>query len=116
MLLFANPLLKLYVNNPMGISYGYARLKVILLTYFLCGLMDVFALALRSIGYSLVPTIVSLLGVCGIRVLWIYTIFMIPEYHTLESLVISYPISWLITCLVHFITLVIARKKVYKNM
>lgn len=115
-LLFANPLLNLYVDDPISLEHGYSRMKIILLTYFLCGMMDVFALSLRALGCSLFPTIVSLLGVCGIRIFWIYTIFMIPEYHTLNSLILSYPISWFITALIHFITLVIVRKKLYKNM
>lgn len=115
-LLFAKPLLGLYVDNNVDLNYGYGRLKIILLTYFLCGLMDVLALSLRGIGYSLVPTIVSLLGVCGIRILWIYTIFSIEEYHNLQSLSLSYPISWFITALIHFILLMTLKKKVFKRM
>ena len=65
--------------------------------------MDVFALSLRGIGYSFVPTIVSLLGVCGIRLLWIFLIFPLEEFHNLGSLVVSYPISWFITALIQFI-------------
>ncbi len=115
-LLFGKPLLGLYVNNEVDINYGYERLKIILSTYFLCGLMDVFALTLRGIGYSIAPTIVSLLGVCGIRIGWIYTIFLIPEYHNLTSLVISYPISWFLTSIIHLILLVNAKKIVFKKM
>jgi len=115
-LLFANPLLNLYVDNSQDLAYGYERLKIILVTYFLCGLMDVFALSLRAIGYSLAPTIVSLLGVCGIRIVWIYTIFLIPDYHNLQSLAISYPISWLVTGLIHFILLITLKKTVFQKM
>ena len=115
-LIFANPLLNLYIDDLVSLEYGYSRLKIILLTYFLCGTMDVFALSLRALGCSLFPTIVSLLGVCGIRIFWTYTIFMIPEYHTLNSLILSYPISWVITSIIHLITLLIVRKKLYKSM
>ena len=110
------PLLNLYIDNPLDISYGLQRLRIILLTYFLCGLMDVFALSLRGIGYSFVPTIVSLLGVCGIRLLWIFLIFPLEEFHNLGSLVVSYPISWFITALIQFILLITLKKKVFNRM
>lgn len=115
-LFFSDQLLNLYIDNAVDTQYGHKRLKIILITYFLCGLMDVFALSLRSIGYSLIPTLVSLLGVCGIRIVWIFTIFKIPEYHNLESLAISYPISWLVTGLIHFILLMILKKKVFQKI
>lgn len=115
-LLFAEPLLGLYVRDPIDINYGYERLKIIVVTYFMCGLMDVFALSLRAIGYSLVPTLVSLLGVCGIRITWISTIFLMPKYHNLESLVISYPISWFITGLILFILLILFKKRVFEKI
>ena len=115
-LIFGEPLLNLYIDNPLDISYGLQRLKIILLTYFLCGLMDVFALSLRGIGYSFVPTVVSLLGVCGIRLLWIFLVFPIKEFHNLGSLVISYPISWFITALIQFVLLITLKKKVFNRM
>lgn len=65
--------------------------------------MDVFAYSLRGMGYSLTPTIVSLCGVCGVRIIWIYTFFAMPELHNLQGLAISYPVSWVITFLVHFV-------------
>jgi len=115
-LMFSEPLLGLYVDNNIDLKYGQERLQIILLTYFLCGLMDVFALSLRALGYSLVPTIVSLLGVCGIRIAWIYLVFSIPEYHNLKSLAYSYPISWLLTGAIHFVFLMLVKRKVYKKI
>ena len=70
---FGRQLLAIYVGNPDAIQVGYSRLILISLTYFTCGLMDVFAYSLRGMGYSLTPTIVSLCGVCGVRIIWIYT-------------------------------------------
>ena len=116
LMIFSRQLLSLYVNNPLDINYGHERMKIIVLTYFLCGLMDAYALSIRALGYSLLPTIVSLLGVCGMRVLWVYTIFRIPAYHTIQSLAISYPISWLITGLIQFIILLIVKRKVFKRI
>ena len=116
LMIFSRPLLSLYVSDPLDINYGYERMKIIVLTYFLCGLMDAYALSIRALGYSILPTIVSLLGVCGMRVLWVYTIFKIPAYHTIQSLAISYPISWLITGLIQFVILLIVKRKVFKKM
>lgn len=99
--IFGKQLLTLYINNPVAINEGYERLKIICLTYTLCGLMDVFAFSLRGIGYSLLPTLVTLAGACGIRVLWVYTVFASPAYHNLKWLSISYPASWLITASIH---------------
>lgn len=100
---FGRQLLAIYVGNPDAIQVGYSRLILISLTYFTCGFMDVFAYSLRGMGYSLTPTIVSLCGVCGVRIIWIYTFFAMPELHNLQGLAISYPVSWVITFLVHFV-------------
>ena len=72
-------------------------MSYICIPYFLCGLMDVSTGALRGMGASLQPMIISVLGVCGIRVLWIYTIFQIPQYHTPQCLYSSYTASWVVT-------------------
>lgn len=96
--LFARPLLGIYITDSTeAIGYGIIRMTFICLTYFLCGLMDVTTGAIRGMGSSLTPMIISIAGICGIRILWIYTIFRMPQYHSLESLFISYPISWIIT-------------------
>ena len=77
------------------------RAKVIFTTYFLCGMMDTMVGQLRGIGCSILPMIVSLSGACLFRIIWIYTVFAQPEYHTLTVLYISYPISWALTFLAH---------------
>lgn len=100
---FGRQLLAIYVGNPDAIQVGYSRLILISLTHFTCGIMDVFAYSLRGMGYSLTPTIVSLCGVCGVRIIWIYTFFAMPELHNLQGLAISYPVSWVITFLAHFV-------------
>lgn len=112
-------LLSIYISEPEAIEAGYSRLLVICLTYFLCGLMDVMAYAVRGIGYSLVPTIVSFCGACGFRILWIYTVFRIDAMHSLQGLSISYPISWLLTFAIHltvFIILYIRKKRYFSQI
>ena len=103
------PLLGIYSSDPQVIQYGGTRMMFICTLYFLCGVMDVMAGMMRGMGYSLMPMIVSLTGACGLRVLWIFTIF--AAYHTLPSLYISYPISWLITALAHMACYFAVRRK-----
>ncbi|MBQ8554392.1 MAG: MATE family efflux transporter [Clostridia bacterium] len=104
------PLLSLYNNNAQVIHYGLIRMAYILPLYFLCGLMDVIVGTLRGIGYAIMPMIVSLTGACLFRVVWIYTIFAADP--TLDTLYISYPISWGLTFAVHMLCYAfIARKK-----
>ncbi len=108
--LFGKPLLSLYTNEEISISYGYDRLKVVGLTYFLCGIADVLVGSLRGLGYSIVPMITSIMGICGLRLLWIYTVF--EKNHTLGVLYASYPVSWIITSLVHVICFLFIYKKI----
>ena len=103
--LFSKPLLNLYINEESSIKYGITRITIICLTYFLCGSMDVLVGSLRGLGYSIIPMIVSVLGICAFRLLWIYTVF--NKNHKLNILYYSYPISWILTASVHLICLIL---------
>ena len=97
---FGPTLLSLYITDSQeAIRWGLVRMSCICLTYFICGMMDVSTGALRGLGESFIPMVMSVLGVCGMRIGWIMTIFQIPAFHTPLSLYISYPISWGITFL-----------------
>lgn len=109
------PLLKLYVSNPEALEAGMQRLVAISLTYFLCGLMDTYAYSLRAIGYSTLPAVVSAVGACGFRLLWIFFIFPIPYFNNLLWLALSYPISWVLTATVHFICFNVLFRKINFN-
>ena len=119
MLLFGEPLLSLYLDDPAAIdpatgvtvlAYGMKRLTWMLPLYCLCGLMDVAVGTLRGVGYSIMPMIVSLTGACLFRVVWILTVFAMNP--TLDILYASYPISWALTFGVHMLCyFLIARKK-----
>ena len=110
--MFGPTLLSIYITDSAeAISYGMIRLAYICLPYFVCGLMDVTTGALRGIGASFVPMLISILGVCGFRIVWIYTIFQVPEFHTPQCLFFSYLVSWLIT----FIAQLIAFFVVYRR-
>lgn len=110
--LFGESLLGIYiVDSEAAIKCGMERMKYMLIPYFLCGIMDTVTGAMRGIGYSFIPMIVSIIGVCGMRIVWIYTVFARPEYHSFAGLFISYPISWLLTFMVIFIAFVIVINK-----
>ena len=95
---FGRPLLGLYLtDSPAAIEFGLLRMKYILLTGFLIATMTVSTGALQGLGHSVPPTAITLMTNGVMRVIWIYTIFSIPEYHTLDCLYIIYPISWLLT-------------------
>lgn len=113
--LFGNQLLRIYTDSPEVIAAGMVRLHYISKVYFLCGIMDVLVGALRGIGYSVLPMVVSLLGACGLRLLWIATVFQIPQFHKIEVVYLSYAITWIITAGVHFLCYIIVRKKVTKR-
>lgn len=108
--LIGEELLGIYSTDPEVISYGVIRLLVICTTYFLCGLMDVMVGVLRGMGYSIMPTIVSLTGACGLRILWIFTIF--ANHRSLFVLYCSYPVTWTVTFLAHLGCFMVVRNKV----
>ena len=92
---FGTQLLSLFSADPAVIAAGMERQIIVCAPYFLCGMMDVMTGALRGIGYSLLPMIVSILGACAFRLFWVFTIF--AAYPTLPCLMFSYPVSWLLT-------------------
>ncbi|MDE7029367.1 MAG: MATE family efflux transporter [Lachnospiraceae bacterium] len=109
---FGEALLGIYSPSAEVIAAGMARLRVICTLYALCGVMDVLVGALRGIGYSIIPMIVSLIGACGLRLLWIATVFQIPQHHNLTTVYISYPVTWTITLTVHAVTFALAARRV----
>jgi putative MATE family efflux protein len=101
---FAPYLLRIYVpDSPDAIAWGITRMSFIFMPYALCGLMDVSTGCLRGMGVSITPTFISVIGICGIRVGWILTLFQWEQFHTPESLYISYPISWTVTFIGQFL-------------
>ena len=112
-ILFGNVLISLYNNDPTVIAYGTDRLTLICSLYFLCGVMEVLVGQLRGLGYSFVPMIVTLCGVCLVRVIWVYTVFV--AFPSLTTLYISYPVTWTITCLAHLTSYFIVMKRIRKK-
>lgn len=112
--LLGKPLLGLYSDSAVVIEAGMKRLAIISTTYALCGVMDAMVGALRGLGCSIMPMIVSLLGACAFRMAWIFVFFQIEQFHTIGTVYYAYPISWSLTLLVHTICYIIVRKKLNK--
>ena len=111
---FAAPLLEIYCPTDISaINYGIDRMSIIVLYYFLCGIMDCMAGMLRGMGYSFTSMIISLFGACFLRVVWIYTIF--ARIHTLKCLYVSYPVSWLAVITVDVVVYVVIIRKLKRE-
>lgn len=108
---FGNYILRIYTSDAEVIKCGLEILSITTVPYFLCGIMDLFPGALRGMGYSAVPMILSVIGTVGMRVLWIYAVF--PSNRSLYVLFISYPASWGITIVMQVICYIFVRKKVH---
>ena len=111
--IFGPELLKIYTSDQAVIQCGMEILLYTTVTYFMCGLMDLFPGALRGMGYSAVPMLLSVIGTVGTRVVWIFWIF--PKHRELDVLFISYPASWLVTIILQVICYYFVRKKVKKK-
>lgn len=107
-------LLNIYSSDSRVISAGLTRMNVIARTYALCGMMDVMVGALRGIGYSIMPMLVSLIGACGLRLVWLATVFQIKAYHTPTMIYLSYPITWIITLVAHIGCYIYVKRKMSK--
>ena len=109
--IFSASLVRIFDQRPEVVSAGVVRFSLVCRYYFLCGLMDVMVGVLRGMGYSVTPTVVSLLGACGLRLLWIFTVFQIPSFHTEFMLFLSYPLSWIVTFLIHVLCYAAIRRR-----
>lgn len=113
--LFGRFLINIYrPGDVLAADFGMIRMKIIMLTYCTCGIMEVLCGSLRAYGYGLLPMIVSLIGACGFRIFWIYTAF--AHTHTLECLYSSYPLSWVLTITAHAVCLMIVSSKIKKKV
>lgn len=110
---FGDQLLRLYTKDPEVIRCGMEILSYTTVTYFLCGLMDLFPGPMRGMGCSAVPMLLSIIGTVGTRIVWIFGIF--PSHRSLAVLFISYPVSWILSILMQVVCFYFVRKKAYKR-
>ena len=111
---FGEEILGIYTPSPEVIARGMEVFLYTTTTYFICGIMDLIPGAMRGVGYSTVPMILSVIGTVGVRILWIYWVF--PAHHALDILFISYPLSWLVTVILQVICFLFVRRKVRNSM
>lgn len=101
---FGPQLLSIYVpNSPEAVACGMIRLTCLCYPFCFGGWLDVSTGALRGLGASVSPMIISVLGICGLRIAWIYTVFQIPAFHTPQWLYFSYAVSWAVTFVIQTI-------------
>ena len=109
---FGAEILQIYTEEADVIQCGVEILSITTVPYFLCGIMDLFPGALRGMGYSMVPMILSVIGTVGTRIVWIYGLF--PTHRSLYFLFISYPASWIATIVMQVVCYYFVRKHCYK--
>lgn len=111
---FGNTVLGFYTNDPSVIQVGIIRLRYVALFLALNGILDVFVASMRGMGYSTLPTGVMLMGICGVRLIWIWTMF--PIFNSLECIYLCYPLSWTVTSIVQCIMWMYSHKKLQTTM
>lgn len=110
-LIFAHPLLGIFIkDNPEAVSFGIERIQVVITTYWLNGIMSLLGNCQRGMGSSVTPAIVTLVGACGLRIVWIHTVFAAAP--SLGILYLCYPVTWFITAAVHFVFYLRQHKKI----
>lgn len=112
--IFGHQLLGIYTSDAEVIACGIEIFLYTTVTYFLCGLMDLFPGAMRGMGYSFVPMIISIIGTVGLRIVWIFWVF--PNNRSLDVLFISYPASWIFTIAMQVTCFLFVRKRVFRKM
>ena len=111
---FGDQVLRIYTAEPDVIRCGLEILSITTVPYFLCGVMDLFPGALRGMGRSAVPMVLSVIGTVGTRILWVYVFF--PHHRSLYFLFISYPGSWLITIAMQAVCFFYVRKQCIRQL
>ena len=111
---FGPELLKIYTSDADVIRCGVDVLAFTTVPYFCCGIMDLLPGALRGMGYSGVPMILSIIGTVGTRIVWIFGLF--PAHRSLSFLFISYPVSWILTILMQAVCFCFVRKHVHQSV
>jgi Na+-driven multidrug efflux pump len=121
LLLFAEPIASLYIdaNDPNRLAVlesTIEQLSLLLPLYFLCGIMESLSGTMRGIGYSTLPMVITIIGVCGIRIFWVVVMFNFEPFNNIIGLFLCWPISWIVASIAMAIALIIVLKKQEKKM
>ena len=113
---FGPQLLGIYSPSAEVVAAGMVRLRWIALFYGLDAIMDVIVGSLRGVGYNILPMLVTLMGACASRLIWLSTVFRLPAYHRIEMVYIVYPLSWALTATTHLICYFFVSRKVDREL
>lgn len=113
--LLAPQLLGIYIKKSDVIYYGIERLRILLPLYFLCGVMEVFIGGMQGMGHSILPAVISLLGICALRVGFLTFVFPLEQFHRVTYVYALYPITWIITSLSEGISFTLVYHKISKK-
>ena len=121
LILFGKPIAEMYVdlndpNREAVLKAAMDLMTFMLSCYFLCGVMDTLSGALRGLGYSMIPMIVSIGAICVLRAIWVFVFFPMEQFHSLIGIYLIYPISWSLGIIFNTIALLIIYPKVKKSM
>ncbi|MDD4532303.1 MAG: MATE family efflux transporter [Bacilli bacterium] len=114
--LLRNQIVGFYTSDPVAIEIASSKLQVFTYSYMFFAFLNTIGFCERGLGYSILPMLVSLIGICAFRIVYVFTIFQIPQYHTIYNLYLSYPLSWLIAAIVAAVAFLIIRKKAYAKV
>ena len=109
--IFRREVLGLYTSSEDELQAAYIRMMIVCTAYVLDGTMAAMSGVNRGLGYSMLSTAVTFAGACLFRIIWVYTVF--ASVGTLESLYISYPISWVLTVIAHLVCYLVVRRKIF---
>ncbi len=112
-IIFGNTLIRFYITEPAVVEIGLMRMRYVLAFQIINVVMDVLSGSMRGMGYSLVPALISIVGVCGVRLLWVYTVF--ERSHTFMTLILVYPVSWAVTSLTIAAAYIIVKRHISKT-
>lgn len=111
---FGRPLLMIFNSDPTVLELGYIRIVVIVSTEVLNVVIEVLSGSMRGYGSSLIPAIVAFVGICGVRIVWVYTVF--AHSHTWMTLMLAYPVSWGVTMLIMILAYFRERRQIQKRV
>ena len=114
--IFGHTLLGIYSSSEAVIAAGMERMKLIASMYAICGLMEGMGGVMRGMGYSVLPTVVTLLGVCVLRLAWISALLHIPALYSVATVYVSYPVSWAVTFAAHVACFLWVRKRAFGGL
>ena len=113
--IFGKELLAIYItDNPKAIDFGYIRILITGIPYFVAGIMEIFSQTVRGLGYSTTATVNSIWTLVGLRIVWIN--FVLPNHHTPVVLFSCWVVSWILSIAAHSITIAIIKKKAMERM